>query len=77
MAIASEADGTASKSSLKSQVGAMDFVPHDALKTILTPARCVVRTSEARPYPEVVLRAGISFAGPDSGSGVRATSRVD
>ncbi|MEU9361346.1 D-ribose pyranase [Streptomyces sp. NPDC048301] len=36
-------------------------VSHEALKTLSTTARLVVRTGEARPYANVLLRCGVFF----------------
>ncbi|MFF8713347.1 D-ribose pyranase [Streptomyces sp. NPDC015184] len=36
-------------------------VPHDELKALSAGARLVVRTGEARPYANVVLRCGVFF----------------
>ncbi|UYQ65588.1 D-ribose pyranase [Streptomyces peucetius] len=37
------------------------FVPHDELKAFTTGARLVIRTGEARPYANVLLRCGVFF----------------
>ncbi|MFC9248743.1 D-ribose pyranase [Streptomyces sp. NPDC057136] len=37
------------------------FVPHDELKALSAGARLVVRTGEARPYANVLLRCGVFF----------------
>jgi D-ribose pyranase len=39
----------------------LELVPHEALKTMTRQARLVVRTGEARPYANVVLRCGVPF----------------
>lgn len=36
-------------------------VPHEELKALTRRARLVVRTGEARPYANVVLRCGVPF----------------
>ncbi|MFJ8848768.1 D-ribose pyranase [Streptomyces sp. NPDC102437] len=36
-------------------------VPHDELKALSAGARLVVRTGEARPYANVLLRCGVFF----------------
>ncbi|MFJ1614606.1 D-ribose pyranase [Streptomyces sp. NPDC088251] len=36
-------------------------VPHDELKALSADARLVVRTGEARPYANVLLRCGVFF----------------
>jgi D-ribose pyranase len=37
------------------------LVPHDRLKELSAGARLVVRTGEARPYANVLLRCGVFF----------------
>ncbi|MGB3635714.1 MAG: D-ribose pyranase [Rubrobacteraceae bacterium] len=39
----------------------LDFVPHEELKRVSSSARLVVRTGEATPYANVVLRCGVPF----------------
>jgi len=39
----------------------LDFVLHEELKRISSSARLVVRTGEATPYANVVLRCGVPF----------------
>ncbi|MFP1628998.1 D-ribose pyranase [Streptomyces sp. 5K101] len=39
----------------------LNFVPHDDLKSLSAGARLVVRTGEARPYANVLLRCGVFF----------------
>ncbi|MEV3846333.1 D-ribose pyranase [Streptomyces microflavus] len=39
----------------------LDLVPHDDLKARTARARLVVRTGEARPYANVLLRCGVFF----------------
>jgi D-ribose pyranase len=39
----------------------LDLVPHERLKELSTGARLVVRTGEARPYANVLLRCGVFF----------------
>ncbi|MEV7876161.1 D-ribose pyranase [Streptomyces microflavus] len=39
----------------------LDLVPHDDLKARTATARLVVRTGEARPYANVLLRCGVFF----------------
>ncbi|MEU9982232.1 D-ribose pyranase [Streptomyces sp. NPDC050856] len=40
---------------------ALDLVPHARLKELSAGARLVVRTGEARPYANVLLRCGVFF----------------
>ncbi|MET7452440.1 D-ribose pyranase [Streptomyces sp. NPDC005574] len=40
---------------------ALSLVPHDRLKTLSRDARLIVRTGEARPYANVLLRCGVFF----------------
>ncbi|WP_282699343.1 D-ribose pyranase [Streptomyces sp. CC219B] len=39
----------------------LTLVPHDRLKALSRDARLVVRTGEARPYANVLLRCGVFF----------------
>ncbi|MEU6093440.1 D-ribose pyranase [Streptomyces sp. NPDC047079] len=39
----------------------LTLVPHDQLKRMTAQARLVVRTGEARPYANVLLRCGVFF----------------
>ncbi|MEU9172369.1 D-ribose pyranase [Streptomyces sp. NPDC048420] len=39
----------------------LDLVSHDKLKELSAGARLVVRTGEARPYANVLLRCGVFF----------------
>jgi len=41
--------------------GALEFVSHERLKELSAAARLVVRTGEARPYANVLLRCGVFF----------------
>ncbi len=38
-----------------------EFVPHDEFKRLVGAARLVVRTGEATPYSNVILRCGVPF----------------
>lgn len=40
---------------------ARSAVPHEQLKQLARGARAVIRTGEATPYANVVLRAGVAF----------------
>ncbi|MFG2571243.1 D-ribose pyranase [Streptomyces sp. NPDC048481] len=39
----------------------LTLVPHEELKTLSAKTRLVVRTGEARPYANVLLRCGVFF----------------
>ncbi len=39
----------------------LGFVPHEELKRMVAGARLVVRTGEATPYSNVILRCGVPF----------------
>ncbi|GAA2963300.1 D-ribose pyranase [Streptomyces enissocaesilis] len=39
----------------------LTLVPHDELKALSAGARLIVRTGEARPYANVLLRCGVFF----------------
>ncbi|MGW7169756.1 D-ribose pyranase [Streptomyces sp. NPDC054884] len=40
---------------------ALSYVPHEELKELSAGARLIVRTGEARPYANVLLRCGVFF----------------
>lgn len=42
---------------------ALELVPHEQLKSLTGAAKLVVRTGEARPYANVLLRSGVPFSG--------------
>ncbi|MFJ9638066.1 D-ribose pyranase [Streptomyces sp. NPDC101178] len=46
---------------LDSRFPGLDLIPHDDLKARTASARLVVRTGEARPYANVLLRCGVFF----------------
>ncbi|MFD5077951.1 D-ribose pyranase [Streptomyces sp. NPDC058371] len=46
---------------LEARLPALELVPHEKLKALSAGARLVVRTGEARPYANVLLRCGVSF----------------
>ncbi|MET7538023.1 D-ribose pyranase [Streptomyces sp. NPDC055059] len=46
---------------LAERLPALAFVPHEELKELSRDARLVVRTGEARPYANVLLRCGVFF----------------
>ena len=46
---------------MDSRLPDLDFVPHEGLKRISSTARLVVRTGEATPYANVILRCGVPF----------------
>ena len=46
---------------LATRLPALTHVPHDELKVLSAQARLVVRTGEARPYANVLLRCGVFF----------------
>ncbi len=46
---------------LSSRFPNLSLVPHEELKRIVPGARLVVRTGEATPYSNVVLRCGVAF----------------
>jgi D-ribose pyranase len=39
----------------------LGFVPHEELKRMLPGAKLVIRTGEATPYSNVILRCGVPF----------------
>ncbi|MEU9830441.1 D-ribose pyranase [Streptosporangium sp. NPDC048047] len=46
---------------LGERLPSLDHVPHERLKERSRSARLVVRTGEARPYANVILRCGVAF----------------
>lgn len=42
--------------------GGPELVPHEEFKRRVAGVRCVVRTGEAKPYANVLLRCGVPFA---------------
>jgi D-ribose pyranase len=46
---------------LESRFPHLGLVPHEKLKELTAGARLVVRTGEARPYANVLLRCGVFF----------------
>ncbi|MDI3403777.1 D-ribose pyranase [Streptomyces cavernicola] len=46
---------------LAARVPDLRLVPHEELKRLTAGARLVVRTGEARPYANVLLRCGVFF----------------
>ncbi|MFI7338279.1 D-ribose pyranase [Streptomyces sp. NPDC050085] len=46
---------------LQERVPSLGFVTHEELKALTSGARLVVRTGEARPYANVLLRCGVFF----------------
>ncbi|MFE4453265.1 D-ribose pyranase [Streptomyces sp. NPDC056796] len=46
---------------LTARLPGLTYVPHEELKARTASARLVVRTGEARPYANVLLRCGVFF----------------
>ncbi|MDQ0792850.1 D-ribose pyranase [Streptomyces sp. B1I3] len=46
---------------LSARLPVLTHVPHETLKSLTSGARLVVRTGEARPYANVLLRCGVFF----------------
>ena len=46
---------------LTSHLPDLGFVPHEELKRMVAAAKLVVRTGEATPYSNVILRCGVPF----------------
>ncbi|MFC9507267.1 D-ribose pyranase [Streptomyces sp. NPDC057002] len=55
-----EANAEASRL-LESHFPSLDLVSHERLKELSAGARLIVRTGEARPYANVLLRCGVFF----------------
>jgi D-ribose pyranase len=56
-----EAQNPRSHELLKTQLPDLALVPHEELKRIVAGAKLVVRTGEATPYSNVILRCGVPF----------------
>lgn len=59
--IADEAQGAPSSAVLTRYVPGAGAVPHEEFKRLTAQARFVVRTGEATPYSNVILRCGVPF----------------
>jgi D-ribose pyranase len=46
---------------LQTRFPELELVPHEQLKALSANARLIVRTGEARPYANVLLRCGVFF----------------
>lgn len=46
---------------LEDRLPDLDLIPHDELRARSAAARLIVRTGEARPYANVLLRCGVFF----------------
>lgn len=46
---------------LDSRLATLDLVPHDELKKRTRTSRLIIRTGEATPYANVILRCGVPF----------------
>ena len=56
-----EAHNPRSHELLRSRLPDLELVPHEELKRMVAGAKLVVRTGEATPYSNVVLRCGVPF----------------
>ena len=59
--IASEATGTSVEDVVRAEGLSPEFVSHEELKALLAEARLIIRTGEATPFANVVLRCGVTF----------------
>jgi D-ribose pyranase len=46
---------------LKTWLSDLELVPHEKLKRMVAGAKLVIRTGEATPYSNVILRCGVPF----------------
>ncbi|MDP9846445.1 D-ribose pyranase [Streptosporangium lutulentum] len=46
---------------LGARLPGLTYVPHEELKRLSRSSRLIVRTGEARPYANVLLRCGVAF----------------
>jgi D-ribose pyranase len=56
-----EARNPRSHELLETRLPNLTLIPHEELKRIVTGAKLVIRTGEATPYSNVVLRCGVPF----------------
>jgi D-ribose pyranase len=56
-----EAQNPRSHEFLESTLPDLQLVPHEELKRMVSGAKLVVRTGEATPYSNVILRCGVPF----------------
>ncbi|MEW2285515.1 D-ribose pyranase [Streptomyces sp. NPDC047841] len=56
-----EAANPAAAGLLRARFPELALVPHERLKELSAGARLIVRTGEARPYANVLLRCGVFF----------------
>ena len=62
MANETDVHNPAQANRIRSHFADVVSVSHDELKTMATDARFVVRTGDATPYSNVLLRAGVAFS---------------
>lgn len=58
---ASEAIGETAGDWIAERFPGVDYVSHDELKKLVASAKMVVRSGEATPYANVILRCGVPF----------------
>lgn len=46
---------------LKERLPGLAYIPHEQLKRLTHSSKLIVRTGEARPYANVILRCGVAF----------------
>lgn len=46
---------------IRDRLPAADFIPHEQFKALTAAAKILVRTGEATPYANIVLRCGVPF----------------
>ncbi|AEV20935.1 D-ribose pyranase [Geobacillus sp. G4] len=53
--------------SIRARMGGVpvQFVPHEQFKAMTKQAKAVIRTGEATPYANIILRSGVSFSSKD------------
>ncbi|WP_026548861.1 D-ribose pyranase [Arthrobacter sp. Br18] len=59
--LASEASGTAVEEAVRGEGLKPKLVSHEELKALLPFARLIIRTGEATPYANLILRCGVTF----------------
>lgn len=58
---ASESAASKANEWITDRFPAVEYIPHEELKQLVGTAKLVVRSGEATPYANVILRCGVSF----------------
>lgn len=58
---AQECQGGPAQGWILDRLSAVEYVPHEQLKNLTATAKVLVRTGEATPYANLILRCGVPF----------------